>query len=212
MAFKMIVGFVVALAAVGADALACRPDSSSVVLSFSTLTTSTPILETSSTTTVSSEELTTVSTETTASITSSSTEESTSASTTSIIIISTTTESRPISTAETTTTTTSITIPTSEEPTSSTTSSVPAPCPTEGLICGDDSYVRPRPGLKYTNIGVISVEACTAACREVADCYFFLINRGSKMCTLYTMSKQEAPLQKIRGATYIAYERGCFVC
>lgn len=32
MAFKMIVGFAVALAAVGADALVCRPGSSSVAL------------------------------------------------------------------------------------------------------------------------------------------------------------------------------------
>ncbi|RSM14408.1 hypothetical protein CDV31_005424 [Fusarium ambrosium] len=83
---------------------------------------------------------------------------------------------------------------------------------TEGLVCGDDGYVQPGPGLKYTNLGAFTVEACTAACIEVADCYFFLINKGSKACTLYRMSKQEAGFQKVATAAYIAYERGCFVC
>ncbi|KAH7240586.1 hypothetical protein B0J15DRAFT_139112 [Fusarium solani] len=224
MAFKMIVGFAVALAAVGADALVCRPGSSSVALS-PTLTTSTAILETSSIATVStSEESTTASTETTGSTTisiaSSSTEESTSASSTTSIIISTTAESTSATTTAGVTTTTSIIISTSEEPrssiattTTSTTSSEPASCPTEGLVCGDDGHVPPRPGLKYIIPGVSGVEACKAACLEVADCAFFLINRGgSKACTLFRMSKEEAGFQKVPSASHHSYERGCFVC
>ncbi|KAL6360074.1 hypothetical protein LRP88_05774 [Fusarium phalaenopsidis] len=112
--------------------------------------------------------------------------------------ISTTAESTSASTAEATTTI-SITISTTEKPTPST-------------VIATASTTSSEPTGPHPNLGASSVEGCKAACLEAADCAFFLINKGSKACTLFKMSKEEAGCQKVPSAAYNAYERGCFVC